>query len=61
MSLTFAGLLVGDGSCRISVVAFTAIMTVSPGSEVLALQANASTYATRKFVQLDVESAFARV
>ena len=55
--LTFARLPVSDGLGGVPVVTLLAVMTVPASSEVATLEANASTHATRQFVQLHVEAA----
>lgn len=51
----FTSLSMCHGLSRISVVSFLAVMTVSAGSEVSTLEAHATAYPTRQFVQLHVE------
>lgn len=45
----------------VAVVALLAVVAVAAGSEMPAFQAYATTYSSRQFVQLHVESAFLRV
>jgi len=49
------------GLRRISVISLLAVMTVSAGREVPALEAHAAAYPSRQFVQLHVEPTSFRV
>jgi hypothetical protein len=56
-----ARLLVGDGLLRVAVVALLAVVAVSSGRVVLALQADAAGNAARQLEELHVEAAAAGV